>query len=92
MKLKCPSRKLDSFFVWIQAKPSSLYSRQKKQDKKEEKSKPGRPTTLTEEQENTLFQYIIQCNNEKKPVTASEIVNYVFEFFGQDISVSWVAW
>jgi hypothetical protein len=55
-----------------------------------EKSKPRRPITLTKEQENTLFKYIIQCNNEKKPVIASEIVNYVFEFFGQDFSVSWV--
>jgi hypothetical protein len=53
-----------------------------------EKSKPRRLTILTKEQENTLFQYIIQCDNEKKPVIASEIVNYVFEFFGQDILVS----
>jgi hypothetical protein len=43
---------------------------------------------LTEDQENTLFQYIIQCNNEKKPVTASKIVNYVLEFFGQDTKFS----
>jgi hypothetical protein len=40
-------------FLCLDTNQTSLYSRQKKQDKKEEKSKPGRPTTLTEEQENT---------------------------------------
>jgi len=49
----------------------------------------GRPTILTELEDNALLQEIFLRENLKRPMTAVDIVEYVFENFNKKVSSTW---
>jgi hypothetical protein len=80
---------LGYYFGVNSSSAQKLYQKGKRHLEEDVINRPGRPSTLTEEQIMQVEGYIIKMYNEKTPLRCIDLYEYVTNTFKVEISVSW---